>query len=109
LLQRVYTARARGGDPPILIADEPTGNLDPELSHDILDLLDHVARAGTTVVVATHDPMVLENAPATRTVSLCQGSISGSQAGARALLRPPRSRPVPRLQALAPLPAEVGW
>lgn len=107
--QRVAIARAMVGDPPILLADEPTGNLDPELSHDILDLLDRVARGGTTVVVATHDPMVLQNAPASRTVSLFQGSIAGSQAGARALLRPPRSTPAPRPQALAPLPAEVGW
>jgi cell division transport system ATP-binding protein len=88
--QRVAIARAMVGDPRIVLADEPTGNLDPELSHDILDLLDQVARTGTTVVVATHDPMVLENAAASRSILIVEGTVAGSQIGARALCAPDR-------------------
>ncbi len=52
--QRASMARALVNNPPILIADEPTGNLDPETSKEIMDLLDRINRRGTTVLVATH-------------------------------------------------------
>ena len=53
--QRAIIARAVVNRPAILLADEPTGNLDPKLSHDIMHLLDRFHKTGTTVLIATHD------------------------------------------------------
>jgi cell division transport system ATP-binding protein len=61
--QRVAIARALVNDPPLLLADEPTGNLDPELALDIMDIIADAHARGTTVVVATHDPTLLERYP----------------------------------------------
>lgn len=58
--QRVAIARALVNDPPLLLADEPTGNLDPELALDIMDIVADAHARGTTVMVATHDPGLLE-------------------------------------------------
>ena len=53
-------ARALVGDPEILLADEPTGNLDPALSVEIIELMMAAANRGTTVIVATHDIALVE-------------------------------------------------
>lgn len=60
--QRVAIARALVGDPPLLLADEPTGNLDLGNRDRILDLLDHCHNAGATLVTVSHDPEVAARA-----------------------------------------------
>jgi cell division transport system ATP-binding protein len=79
--QRVVIARALVNDPAILLADEPTGNLDPALTLEIMDLLCDVNVRGTTVVVATHDQTLLERYDK-RTIRLERGAIVSSEHGA---------------------------
>jgi len=73
--QRVAIARAVAGEPAILLADEPTGNLDPRLTREILDLLASVRDRGTTVLLATHDPLVLDHAALTQQIHLDHGRL----------------------------------
>lgn len=61
--QRVAIARALLNRPQLILADEPTGNLDPETARDILKLLHHVAKEGTTVLMATHDYLLIRDFP----------------------------------------------
>jgi cell division transport system ATP-binding protein len=84
--QRVVIARALVNDPTILLADEPTGNLDPKLALEILELLNEVNVRGTTVVVATHDTHLLQKSPR-RTVRLEQGRIAADEDGITGLAR----------------------
>jgi len=59
--QRVAIARAFVNRPLVLLADEPTGNLDPDTSRDIMDLLERINRTGTTVLMATHDHHIVDS------------------------------------------------
>ena len=72
--QRVAIARAFVNKPAILLADEPTGNLDPVTSLDIVRLLDRINRTGTTIVMATHDHDIV-NQLRKRVVELKDGEI----------------------------------
>ena len=53
--QRVALARALVNNPKLIIADEPTGNIDPELSYEIVDLLNEINKVGTTILMVTHE------------------------------------------------------
>ena len=72
--QRVSIARALVGEPAILLADEPTGNLDPKNSWDIMKLLEQINEGGTTVIVVTHNREIV-NAMQKRVVTLKKGVI----------------------------------
>ena len=74
--QRVAIARAIVKGPVILLADEPTGNLDPDLTGEIMALFRSIHQKGTTVVIATHSRELLENVPY-RTILLQRGKLSG--------------------------------
>ena len=76
--QRVSIARAFVNRPLILLADEPTGNLDPATSVGIMRLLDRISRTGTTVVMATHDHAIVD-AMRRRVVALERGSVVRDQ------------------------------
>jgi cell division transport system ATP-binding protein len=77
--QRVAIARAFVNKPMILIADEPTGNLDPATSVGIMKLLDRINRTGTTVVMATHDAGVVDQMRK-RVIELSEGTVVRDQA-----------------------------
>ena len=73
--QRIALARALVNDPVLLLADEPTGNLDPDLSLEIMNLLREVNASGTTVLVATHDRELIRLV-GRRTITLDHGHIT---------------------------------
>ena len=77
--QRVSIARAFVNHPPLLLADEPTGNLDPETSIDIMRLLYRINRTGTTVLVATHDQVMVDKMRR-RVLELSRGRIIRDEA-----------------------------
>jgi len=71
--QRVAIARAIAGEPKLLLADEPTGNLDSVLANQVLDLLEEIHAHGATIVMVTHDPLLA--ARAGRTIHLADGRV----------------------------------
>ena len=72
--QRVAIARALAGTPKLLLADEPTGNLDSQMARGVLELLEEINAAGTTIVMVTHDPELA--ARAQRNVHIIDGQVS---------------------------------
>jgi cell division transport system ATP-binding protein len=85
--QRVAIARALVGEPAILLADEPTGNLDPRLTKEILDLLQAVRRRGTTIVLATHDPLVGHHLGPSQVLALDDGRLASDSIVPRRTLK----------------------
>ena len=77
--QRVAIARAFVNRPPLLLADEPTGNLDPATSVGIMKLLDRINRVGTTVIMATHDAAIVDQMRK-RVIELDQGQLMRDEA-----------------------------
>jgi putative ABC transport system ATP-binding protein len=75
--QRAAIARAIAGDPRVILADEPTGNLDTIMSNQIMDLLQEINKAGTTIVMVTHNPELAQRAH--RQVHVVDGLISHIQ------------------------------
>ena len=72
--QRVVIARALANEPRILLADEPTGNLDPKATKDIMEILKHINNRGTAVLMITHDYSIVKKYPF-RTVRINEGEI----------------------------------
>jgi putative ABC transport system ATP-binding protein len=75
--QRTAVARALVNQPTIVIADEPTAHLDSALSAELLDILADLVAAGTTVIIATHDPRVIDHPVVDRRLLLGDGEIAG--------------------------------
>ena len=90
--QRVAIARAVIGRPEILIADEPTGNVDPEMAIKLLRLFEALNRLGTTVLVATHDVHLLKKVPESLIMRLDRGRLADPTG---ALRYPPRRQAPP--------------
>lgn len=83
--QRVAVARAVGGDPKILLADEPTGNLDSKNGEAVMDLLAELHEAGSTICMVTHDPRYARHAQ--RAIHLFDGQIVEEQEAAQRVQR----------------------
>ncbi len=90
--QRVAIARALAGKPKFLLADEPTGNLDSLMARQVMDLLEKINTAGTTIVMVTHDPELARRAH--RNIQLLDGQVSDLNQSAAA--------PIAQTEALAP-------
>ncbi|CAM2926102.1 MULTISPECIES: cell division ATP-binding protein FtsE [Dellaglioa] len=80
--QRIAIARAVANKPEVLIADEPTGNLDPETSDDIMAILEKVNKQGTTVIMATHNSIIVNKYPH-RLLAIEDGRIARDEEGGK--------------------------
>jgi putative ABC transport system ATP-binding protein len=81
--QRVALARMLANDPKVVLADEPTGNLDPETSEQVIGFFEECNEEGRTIVMVTHDPRAAERAR--RKLKLVDGKVVDDQPGERAL------------------------
>jgi putative ABC transport system ATP-binding protein len=75
--QRVAIARALINEPAVIIADEPTAHLDHALADELLGILAELHRGGKTVIIATHDPRVVQHSMVQRTISMRDGRVTG--------------------------------
>ncbi|RLJ18688.1 ABC transporter ATP-binding protein [bacterium endosymbiont of Escarpia laminata] len=73
--QRVAICRALINDPKILIADEPTANLDTKLSREFMGLIDELCKSGKTILITSHDPVVFDSPVVNRVVEMCDGML----------------------------------
>ena len=71
--QRVAIARALAGEPRFLLADEPTGNLDSLMARQVMELLEEINKAGTTIIMVTHDPELARRAQ--RNIQIVDGQV----------------------------------
>ncbi|MFZ5442704.1 MAG: ABC transporter ATP-binding protein [Myxococcota bacterium] len=90
--QRVAIARALAGEPSLLLADEPTGNLDSHTGEEIVKLFEELHRAGHTIVLVTHEPKLAARCP--RAIRLSDGKVVGDGPGATVAFQDSRA-PVP--------------
>lgn len=104
--QRAGLARAIVNSPILLLADEPTGNLDPDTSLEIMDLLEQINRSGTTVLVSTHDKHIVDSM-LKRVVELEQGQVIRDEARGRYGSMLPFATEHPLFPEAAPIPSGV--
>jgi cell division transport system ATP-binding protein len=90
--QRVAIARAVINRPELLVADEPTGNVDAEMANRLMGLFTALNRLGTTVVVATHDVRLINATPGAQLIRLEGGTLVDPTGTLRNPPRPPRQR-----------------
>lgn len=87
--QLAAIARAMACDPPLLVADEPTGNLDTKAANDIIDLFEELSRSDKTVVMVTHDPSMTSRT--TRDIVISDGQIVGDNSSEKSAAMNPKS------------------
>lgn len=81
--QRTSLARALVNNPSLIIADEPTGNIDPHLTFEVMELLDEINRRGTTIVMVTHDATVVERYAYHRVITIDKGTVAEDLPGSK--------------------------
>ena len=77
--QRAAIARALMNDPPVVIADEPTAHLDSSLSLDFMKMIDDLKKAGKTIIIASHDPLVFQFQSVDRVIAIRDGLVTGEE------------------------------